>query len=334
MMRREHRILVSGAGSIGRRHLKNLHAEGVTDLACADPHIDPAQVAILQDQMGAQCFPDFQEALSTFKPTVVFICSPTIMHVEQALEAAQAGCHLFIEKPLSHTLEDIEDLEKEVEKRNLTAMVACNMRFHPGPAAIKKLLSERRIGDVLSARIHAGSFLPSWQPNRDYKVRYSADPLQGGAILDCIHEIDLALWFFGAAKLAGAAPLPATSIGLSVEGLAEIILHHDTGAVASIHLNFLQRNNRRSCEVVGTEGTIEWDVHTSQVNVYGGDGVLVESIPLSMGWEDHPAYELEIEHFLQVVGNGTVPMCSLADGRAALEIALAAREASLQNVSP
>src|SRR3989344_754352 len=325
MMRREHRILVSGAGSIGRRHLKNLHAEGVTDLACADPHIDPAQVAILQDQMGAQCFPDFQEALSTFKPTVVFICSPTIMHVEQALVAAKVGCHLFIEKPLSHTLEDIEALEKEVEKRNLTAMVACNMRFHPGPAQIKKILSERRIGDVLSARIHTGSFLPSWQPNHDYKVRYSADPLQGGAILDCIHEIDLALWFFGKAVLIGAAAVPATSIGLSVEGLSEIILQHDVGSVSSIHLNFLQRNNRRSCEVVCTEGTIEWDVHAERVDVYGSDGKQVESIPLSMGWEDSRAYELQIEHFLQAIEEGTDPISSLEAGRTALEVALSAR---------
>jgi len=334
MMNQEYRILVSGAGSIGRRHLKNLHALGVKNLACADPHCDPASEAQVQEQTGAKCFSDFGEALTAFKPTIVFVCSPTILHVEQALAAARAGCHLFIEKPLSHTLKGIEALEKEVERKKLTTMVACNMRFHPGPEQIKKLLTERRIGEVLAARIHTGSFLPSWQPNRDYKVRYSADPLQGGAILDCIHEIDLALWFFGAAKLAGAALLPATSIGLSVEGLAEIILHHDTGAVASIHLNFLQRNNRRSCEVVGTEGTIEWDVHTSQVNVYDGDGALAESIPLSMGWEDHPAYELEIEHFLQAVANETAPTCSLADGRAALEIALAAREASLQNVSP
>lgn len=334
MMHQEHRILVSGAGSIGRRHLTNLCALGVKNLAFADPHPDPAIAMPLKEQTGALSFSDFEEALAAFKPSVVFICSPTILHQEQAFAAAQAGCHLFIEKPLSHTLAGLDDLEREVKEQNLIAMVACNMRFHPGPAQIKKLLTERRIGDVLSARIHTGSFLPSWQPNHDYKARYSADPLQGGAILDCIHEIDLALWFFGGAKLINAAAVPATSIGLSVEGISEIILRHDAGTVSSIHLNFLQRNNRRSCEVIGTEGTIEWDVHTERVEIFGSDGKLAESIPLSMGFEDHAAYELEIEHFLQAVGQGKAPLCSLADGRAALEIALSAREASLQNVSP
>lgn len=334
MNHQEHRILVSGAGSIGRRHLTNLSALGLKNLAFADPHPDSAGAAQLKEKTGALPFSDFGEALAAFKPSIVFICSPTILHVEQALAAAKAGCHLFIEKPLSHTLSGIEDLEREVKERNLIAMVACNMRFHPGPATFKKLLTERRIGDVLSARIHTGSFLPSWQPNHNYKARYSADPKQGGAILDCIHEIDLALWFFGRAKLISAASVPATSIGLTVEGISEIILRHDAGAVSSIHLNFLQRNNRRACEVIGTEGTIEWDVHAEKVEVFGSDGKRSESIPLSMGWEDHAAYELEIEHFLQAIGQGKAPVCSLADGRAALEIALSAREASLQNVSP
>jgi len=328
MMHSDYRVLVSGAGSIGRRHITNLCAFGLKNLAFADPHLDPASAIPLKEKTGALPFSDFGEALAAFKPSVVFICSPTILHQEQALAAAQAGCHLFIEKPLSHTLADIEDLEREVKERNLIAMVACNMRFHPGPAAIKKLLSERRIGDVLSARIHTGSFLPFWQPGRDYRARYSADPKQGGAILDCIHEIDLALWFFGRAKLISAVSVPATSIGLAVEGISEIILRHETGAVSSIHLNFLQRNNRRACEVVGTEGTIEWDVHAEKVDVYGSDGKLAESIPLSMGWEDDRAYEFEIEHFLQAVEKGEAPACSLADGRAALLIALGARGAA------
>ena len=122
------------------------------------------------------------------------------------------------------------------------------MRFHPGPAAVRRLLKDGAIGDLISYRLHTGSYLPLWRPHQDYRQSYSASEETGGAILDCIHELDLALWYAGPAQLIAAKHLPARSIGLQTDGLAEILLQHDIGnRIGSIHLNFIERDYRRSC---------------------------------------------------------------------------------------
>src|SRR5262249_44881068 len=152
----------------------------------------------------------------------VLVTAPTHLHVPLAREAAAHGCDLFIEKPLSHSWDGVEELRHEVRRRGLVTMVGCNMRFHPGPARVHELLRRGAIGRPLAARIFTGSYLPDWRPGTDYRKSYSASSERGGGVLlDCIHEIDLALWYFGPARLAAAVAAPAETIGLDVEGVAE-----------------------------------------------------------------------------------------------------------------
>lgn len=328
----QHRVLVSGLGSIGSRHLKNLRAEGITALAFTDPR----QTLDAERKEGnpPQAFKEFETALAEFKPTIVFICSPTSFHIAQATLAARAGCHLFIEKPLSHTLEGIDALISACEKHHLVTMVGCNWRFHAGSKLIKKLLSQRAIGDVLSARIRTASYLPHWRRAVPYKESYSADPLQGGVLLDCIHEIDLALWYFGKAELQNACVLPATSIGLTVDGLAELHLRHETNVLSSVHLSFVQRTWRRGCEIIGSEGTVSWELKSppgllpqedaaARVLLYGSDGALKESFPVPSD-RDAP-YREEVRHFLNAVERGGQTEAPLSCGRDALTIAIEAK---------
>jgi predicted dehydrogenase len=260
------------------------------------------------------------------EPAVAFITAPSNWHTELALEAARQNCHLFIEKPLAHTTEGIDTLCAEVAQRELCTMVGCNMRFHPGPATVKRLMEEGQIGPVVAARIQSGSYLPSWRPWQDYRQSYSASPVWGGAVLDCIHEIDLALWYFGAARVVGSALLPATSIGLETDGLAEILLAHTNGVLSNVHLNILQRDYRRTCQVIGREGTISWDFAEGVVSLYGSDGNLDETVAQPEGWEFNQVYIDEVVHFFQAIQHHTPTMNPLEGGLAALEIALSVRQ--------
>jgi len=324
------RVLISGAGSIGQRHLKNLRAAGVSVLAFSDPNPDP------EFRIDAQSFVDLGNALEGFKPNVVFICSPTKLHVLQAIQAANAGSHLFIEKPLSHNSEGISDLIKIVDEKKLTTMVACNMRFHPGPKKIKELIDSGAIGDIISSRIHAASYLPRWRRKVPYKESYSADPVQGGVLLDCIHEIDLALWYSGSANLTSSNVIPATSIGLEVDGAVDLLLKHESGATSNIHLSFIQHTWRRGCEIIGSEGTIEWELksppgilHTEgdpKVRLYDNNGELKDAFPAESD-RDQP-YIDEITHFLESVIKGVQTMSPVSDGENSLKIALDARKNS------
>jgi predicted dehydrogenase len=269
------------------------------------------------------------DELWAWQPDVALVTAPPTSHVDLALAAAERGCHLFIEKPLSHSTAGVDELAAAVARRGVVAMVACNMRFHPGPAQVKALLQAGAVGEVVSARIESGSYLPHWRPHTDYARSYSASTLGGGAILDCIHEIDLALWYFGTGETVAAAAVPARGIGLDVEGLAEILLRHDSGVLSSLHLNFVQRDYRRGCTVVGTEGTIYWDFNTGLERHHRADGTR-RDFPQPATWTVNDMYVGEITHFLHCVETGGAPCCGIDDGLAALRVALAAKACAAQ----
>jgi len=316
------RIAVLGCGSIGRRHLRNLQTLGATDLTVFEP--DAARCRDIEAESGVTAAADLESVWERL-PEIAVVAAPTQAHAAAALAAARHGCHLFIEKPLSHSLEGLDLLGAEVEARGLQTMIGCNMRFHPGPAQVKALLERGEVGVPLAARIQTGSYLPRWRPGQDYGQSYSASPEYGGAILDCIHEIDLALWYFGPAALLAAAHLPARTLGLETDGLAEIILRHGRGPLSSVHLNFVQRDYRRCCQIIGSEGTIYWDFAARRVDVYGPDGEQALSLPEPEHWQANQMYLEEMDHFLRAVRRGEPPMNSLSQARETLEIALAAR---------
>jgi predicted dehydrogenase len=279
----------------------------------------------VETELGVKVCEGIEEAWE-WKPNVVLITVSTDMHVPLALQATERACHLFIEKPLSYSLDGLERLSAEVKRRSLVTMVGCNMRFHPGPATVKRLIDASAIGQVLAARIQCGSYLPRWRPWQDYRQSYSASPAWGGAILDCIHEIDLALWYLGPAKVLAAAHMPARSIGLETDGLAEIILEHDSGALTNVHLNFVQRDYRRTCQIIGTEGTLYWDFSDHQVRLYGQDGSLQQTFSEPDGWLVNQMYVDELAHFLQSVQNGSDTVNPVSEGWASLAVALAAKQ--------
>ena len=316
------RILVIGCGSSGKRHISNLMMLNVGKILAFDVRDDRRSQA--KSQYEIDVLDNLEDAWG-HEPDVALIAAPTNLHVPLALQAARHGCHLFIEKPLSHTLDRVDLLYAEVEQLKLVTMVACNMRFHPGPATVKKLIEEGAVGQIVAARIQTGSYLPRWRPGQDYRQSYSASPEWGGAILDCIHEIDLALWYLGPAKVIAAAHVPARSIGLETDGLAEIMLGHESGVLTSVHLNFLQRDYHRTCQIIGSEGTIYWDYADRHVRVYGAGGELKHVCPEPAGWQVNQMYLDELEDFVGAVEKGAPTVNPISRSLAALEVALAAR---------
>ncbi len=322
------RIGILGYGSIGRRHARNLTALGQSDLVAFDP--DPAARVALEGAAGVR-FADTLEDVWRSEVAVVFVTSPSHLHVPQALEAARRGCDLFVEKPLSHGWDGVDTLCAEIAKRSLVSMVGCNMRFHPGPAHVKELLDERAIGRVIAARIHTGSYLPDWRPGTDYRRSYSATASQGGgAILDCIHEIDLALWYFGPGTVAASATVPAETIGLDVEGLAEILIHHDSGVLSSVHLNVVQRDYQRECHVIGSEGTVTWSFSDPSVTCRVGHPTTSRRDPLPANWSVNDMYLDELRHFLGCVDRRSEASYSVNQARATLRLALEAKAMACQ----
>jgi len=125
---------------------------------------------------------DIDRALA-YKPTGAIVATPTALHLHVALPAANAGCHLFIEKPISHTLDDIDLFREAVRRRGVRVLVGFQFRFHPGLRTIKRLLDEGAIGAVVSANVHWGEYLPEWHPWEDYRQGYSGRADLGGGVV-------------------------------------------------------------------------------------------------------------------------------------------------------
>jgi predicted dehydrogenase len=320
-------VAVIGAGSIGYRHLRNLESLGIRRLLVCDS--DHSLLAQRRAEHPSRKFSTDLFDLIAEEPNAVVVASPSALHEHHTGQALSLGCAVFVEKPVSPTLEGIETLARQAMERDIVTLVACNMRFHPGPAKLRQLLHEKAIGDLISYRVHTGSYLPGWRPQHDYRQSYSASTESGGAILDCIHELDLALWYAGPAKLVAAKHVPAKTIGLATDGLAEIILQHETGALGSVHLNFVERDYRRSCLCLGTEGTLEWNFHQPEVLQYGRRAQEVVRHALPVDWQINDMYLDEMRHFLDCVTEKRPTQNSIAESLSCLRLALQARASAL-----
>jgi predicted dehydrogenase len=322
------RIVVVGLGSIGRRHLSNLRAL-VPEAHLAVLRRSGTVAAASPEAGGADAvFGRMEEALA-FRPDAALITGPASSHVADALALAESGAHLFIEKPLSDKLERINDLIELCRRTGRALMVGYNFRFYRPLLALREALADGAIGRVVSLRAEVGQYLPSWRGGGDYRLSVSARrELGGGAVLELSHEIDYVRWLLGEPVSVSAQVARLSDLEIDVEDTAEILLRFASGAMASLHLDMVRRPAARSCRIVGTEGTIEWDWESHRVRLFAAR---------ADAWSDlHPATELdrnemyveELRHFLECVRGEHAPAVGGEDGRRVVEIALAAKLSS------
>lgn len=322
----QYSVLVAGSGSIGRRHMANLRRVGVQKLAAIDPDADRLQPMV--DELGVVPFSDWEHALTAGKPDVVFICTPPVFHVAQAVEAVRHGAHVFIEKPLSDRLEGVDELVCESTKRQRIVQVGYNMRFHPGIRKLKQLLEAGAIGRVLWAHAEVGQYLPDWRPWQDYRQSYTARrELGGGIILDASHELDYVLWLLGQPAELVCMAGRVSRLEVNVEDCATVLLRFPSGVQADVHMDFVQPNYSRSCVLVGEQGRLSWDYNAHEICLVRPNR---ETEITACPCEPNQMYVAEVEDFFACVEQARAPNVGLAEARATLEVALAARRAAFE----
>jgi predicted dehydrogenase len=323
------RCLVIGCGSIGKRHIGNLIALDAGEILAFDPRED--RRCEIKSQFSIQVLNSLDEAWKQ-NPTVAVITTPTSMHIPLAVEAAQHGCHLFIEKPLSNSVSEVDRLLDAISERSLLTLVGCNMRFHPGLRHVKKLINEGVIGRPCTARVEVGQYLPEWHPWEDYRQGYSARrELGGGIILDAIHEIDYIQWILGQVEAVACFAGKLSQLEIDTEDTASILLRFSCGAIGEVHMDYIQRSYTRKCDIIGDEGTICWDYSTGETRRYSANkrGWQIFSNP--SGWESNQMYIDEMNHFLRCLGGEETEINSVHGALQTLRIALAAKASNQNN---
>jgi len=319
--------MVVGCGSIGRRHVRNLRTLGIEHFAFCDSN--PEALKQCNEDVKGELFPEYREALNSYKPDFVLICTPPVYHVDEALAALQAGAHVFIEKPLSHESAGVQVLLAEARRHNRDVQVGYNLRFHPGLQILKELIDSGKIGRVLWLNVEAGQYLPDWRPWQNYRESYSArKELGGGIILDGSHELDYICWLLGWPTEVSCRAEHLSSLELSVEDSAWIYLTFPDRRRAELHLDFVQRSYTRTCKVVGETGTALWDFTSQEVRWFSADEPGWKSIPYK--FEVNDMYLREMSHFLESLGSGTGPLVDLEQGRDVIRVVEAAKKSSVE----
>ena len=327
-----------GLGGIGQRHVRNLRTflgDAVDILAYRVRglrHTLTDQLKIeegvdLEKKYEISSYRELEEALDQ-KPDAVFVTNPSSYHMDVALRAAERGCHLFIEKPLSHSLEGTEELVSLVEKKNLVSLIGYPLRFHPGLRQVHALLERRAIGTVLAARIMVGEYLPSWHTYEDYRQMYaSREELGGGVILSQVHEFDYAYWFFGMPHRLFTVGGKLSHLEVEVEDTASTLMEcGKEGCKIPVHVyqDYVQRPSYRSCEVLGEEGRILWDYHASQLQLFSPKHPQVQTYSFN-GFVRNQMFLDELKHFFSCIEGKEKSIVPVEEALKSLKIALAAR---------
>jgi predicted dehydrogenase len=313
--------LVLGTGSIGRRHCMNLRALGAARLDVFDA--EPERCRPVVEELGAVAHARLEDALAA-GPDVALICTPPVCHVEQALAALEAGCHVFIEKPLSHSLERVEELAALARVRRRVVQVGYNLRFHPGLRIVKRLVDEGTLGRPLWAEAESAQYLPDWRPWQDYRTNYTARrDLGGGILLDGSHEVDYLTWLLGRPDELLCMAGRVSDLEVNVEDCATLLLRFPSRALASVHLDFVQRDPARWCKVAGERGTAHWCFSAREVRLTLADAPSSQSMPYE--FDVNEMYVAELRHFLACAASGAQPEVTIEQARAVLEIILHAK---------
>ena len=323
-------VLIAGFGSIGRRHFRNLK-----ELGCSNFVFYRTRRGTIPDDESA-AWPTVSELSEIGKlgPLVAIVSNPTSEHVAVALAAVEAGCDLYLEKPVSDRLEGCEELLAAVRRHKAVAMVGCQFRFHPLLAKLRERVHAGDLGTTLGADAEWGEYLPDWHPWEDHRASYSARAdLGGGVVLTLIHPLDYMHWMFGEIEHVQAAirsvPALQTPAG---EDWADICLRFRSGVIGRVHLDYVQRPPVHRLRVWGDKGRAELDFHAGRLLLELADGSrTAQQTP--PGFERNTMFLGAMRHFLDCVANRTQPTSSLDEGVAVLKTALAVKRSAAETAS-
>lgn len=317
------KILIAGLGSIGRRHLRNLQDMNIGEFVL----LRSRRATLPDDELvGIPTEQNLTEALQRHQPDAVIVSNPTAFHLDIAIPAAQAGCHLLLEKPISHTMEQVPALAKIVAQKNLKVLVGFQFRFHIGLQRIKALLDNGTIGAVTSIHAHWGEYLPAWHPWEDYRIGYAArEDLGGGVLLTLCHPFDYLRWLIGEVQSVFAMTAQQGGLEISVEDTANTMLRFENGALGFVHLDYVQRPPTHTLHITGQRGRILWDNADGEVHWSQDSSEIWQTEKLPTHFERNTLFLQEMKHFIACIESDTEPCVNLTDGIAALQIVLAAK---------
>lgn len=319
-------LLVVGAGSVGKRHLRNFSSLGFRVSA-----MDPLAERLTQ---AAEAVPlvstwtNLDAALNQAQDfSGVVICSPPRFHVEQALRALQANLPVLLEKPVSPDAESAFRLMNAVQSGSAPVLLGYTYRWWEPVLALKKKLDDNLVGRVLHVRCVLSAHLTDWHPGEPLQQFFmSSKELGGGALLDESHFLDLMLWFFGLPEYVFAKIERLSSLEIDSDDNVDAWLSYANNLRVWLHLDLYGRPHERSITIIGENGTLQWAYERNNVRYSRAAGQEWEEEKFTC--ERNEMFLGVAREFLRVLEGTTAPSCTSADGYAVMRVIEAMRQSS------
>jgi predicted dehydrogenase len=327
-MKTPHTILIIGTGSIGERHLRCLQSTGRCRIAFCEPLDERRRdVATRYGIEEDLTFSSLDEALA---PDTLFdaavVASPAPFHIPMGMQLAERGIHILMEKPLSLSLEGVEEFQNLIQQNKIVAAVGYTHRAHPAISGLKKKLDSGAFGKALELRVDVGQHLATLRPA--YADVYFADPkMGGGAIQDMItHLYSVGDWLLGPINRivthARHLALPRVEVEDTVHSLAD-----HNGIMAIYAQNLTQSQNEVFVTVICEKGSIRADYGRKRVSTISEPNGEWRHEPYELDDIDE-VYVAQDSAFLDAVEGHGRAFCTIEEAVRTLRVNLASLESA------
>lgn len=303
------KVLFVGFGSIAKKHyqaLKKLKPDAVIYALKSSDH--PSEVSGIIDIFKWEDVPS--------DITFAIISNPTFKHIEVLTELVRRNISVFIEKPISETLDGLDEIERQIQKQKLITYVGCNLRFLPVLQYLKNVILSDGL-QINEVSVYCGSYLPNWRPGKDYRTIYSSQKeLGGGAHLDLFHELDYTCWLFGLPSDSFKILKNKSSLNISAVDFANYQFIY-SNFVGSITLNYYRLDPKRTIEIVTSEGTFSVNLLLNTISNSKDEIVFVNE-----NFTINDTYLTQMNYFLGVLEGINPPMNTFSESLQILKICL------------
>ncbi len=224
-----HGVGIIGAGSVSTGHLRAVMALESTHLqAVADT--DAERLARVCAEHGCEGYSSYEDLLADEQVDLVIVCLPHGLHCEVTVAALEAGKHVLVEKPMAVDVEQCDAMIAAAQRTGNQLSVGHMHRFSPANRAVKKLLSEQAVGDLVCLCDEA--YRP-FNPNRP--AWYLDKATHGGLwYQNGIHLIDRSCWWTGRRVVAVKALIDSRFFKFSADDVAMALLQFENGVYSTL----------------------------------------------------------------------------------------------------
>ena len=310
--------------------------------------IDESRARTLSEiHAGSRHYTDLDKILNDEEVEAIIVLTPPHTHSEIAIRAAEAGKHVYCEKPMAPTVQEADRMIDACRRNDVKLMIAYMKRFNRSFRLVKDLIDSGQLGEVFELRERWDNVRifrpPVRSPSERERANYRLRLISGGGFLqeDGSHPLDVSRWWLGDVEEVNAYIMIVAPERYETENVACVTMKHRSGAVTTLHITMITHTTgEESYEVFGTKGTLIMKglYHSTKslepaiIHLHRS-GRELQDLTLS-SWETrwNPLLDLkenwqylrELEHFCECVLKDEKTYCTGEDGRAIVEIVNAA----------